>query len=570
MRVSSAGSANSPSRTLRALERLSDLGLRRAILFWTFFVAYVAAAVLWLALGAAPAVVRAVPAIHDLLHELGGGETSLVVHVVREHEYVDWPRRVWFNERELTLRAGSPIALTLANESPESHNVSIYEGERPLFQGEIAFGSDDRSSGSRYAHYSFTAPAPGTYRFRSERDPEMGGPVVVVGDGRRLAEPFATLARRTARAAHGAETGPLADHDRPHAPARAERLALAAPFEYAFSALNLVFGLLLVRLRPRDRVARLLAIGMIGTAGAFNLQAHSAFDVAPAVVALTHDNFHIVAGAAYTFALLLFPDGRFPSGLTRTRSLVVPVFVLAGLFAWLFASWGHGDPATFASFFGILIPLAGVTSQVWRYGHPASVAERQQSRVLMLGLGLVLLAELMLVAGLAIVGRLSGGTGITLDDIGGLAFLVFPPLFALIPLTLVLVLVRYRLWDIDRLINRALVYGVLTAILAAAYVGIVVIAQGVLGVFTQGSEIAIALSTIAVATLFQPVRGRVQDLIDRAFYRHHYDASRTLDALTVRLRDEVDIDAVRRDVLEVVADTLQPAHASVWLREAGR
>jgi plastocyanin len=535
------------------------------ILFWTFFVAFVAAAIVWLALGAAPAIVRAAPGLHDLLHELGGGEMSLVVHVVREPDHLEWPRRVWFKERELTIVAGARTTLTLVNEAPDPHNLSIFDGERPIFEGTFARGTASDSTVPWHVEYTFTAPAPGTYRFRSDSDPEMGGSVVVIEDVQRLPEPFATLARRTARAAHGAETGPLADHERPHPPAQAQRRALAAPFEYAFSILNLGFGILLIRLRPRDLVARLLAIGMIGTAGAFNLQAHSAFDVAPALVTLTHDNFHIVAGAAYTFALLLFPDGRLPSG-TGMRSLVAPVFVLAGLFAWLLASWGHGDPATLASFFGILIPVAGITSQVWRYGHPASTAERQQSRVLMLGLGLVLFCELMLVVGLAAFGPLSGTPGISTDDIAALAFLVFPPLFALIPLTLVLLLVRYRLWHIDRLVNRALVYAVLTAILAVAYVVTVVISQRVLGLFTQGSEIAIALSTIAVATLFQPVRGRVQDLIDRAFYRHHFDASRTLDALNVRLRDEVDIDAVRRDVLDVLGDTLEPAHASVWLR----
>jgi hypothetical protein len=114
------------------------------------------------------------------------------------------------------------------------------------------------------------------------------------------------------------------------------------------------------------------------------------------------------------------------------------------------------------------------------------------------------------------------------------------------------------------------VYTVLTGILGGAYIAIVILLQGLLGAFTQGSEVAIALSTLAVATLFQPVRGRVQDVIDRSFYRHRYDRARLLDAFTARLRDEVDIDSVRTDLLAVVQTTMEPAHASVWLRGVTR
>jgi hypothetical protein len=110
------------------------------------------------------------------------------------------------------------------------------------------------------------------------------------------------------------------------------------------------------------------------------------------------------------------------------------------------------------------------------------------------------------------------------------------------------------------------VYGALSIVLVLTYVAIVVVIQAVLRPFTGGSELAVAGSTLATLALAQPFRGRIQGAVDRRFYRSRYDASRTLDAFTARMRDQVDIDAVRTQVLDVVGTTVRPAHASVWLR----
>ena len=149
------------------------------------------------------------------------------------------------------------------------------------------------------------------------------------------------------------------------------------------------------------------------------------------------------------------------------------------------------------------------------------------------------------------------------------AFAVNMTAALLIPLSLGVAILRNRLYDIDVIVNRTLVYGVLTALLAGAYLGIVVLLQGVLAPVTSDSDLAIAASTLAVAALFRPLRARVQAFIDRRFYRRKYDAAETLDRFSGRLRDEVELDALSHSLIAVVGDTMQPSHASLWLRSQG-
>src|SRR5947209_12212927 len=145
-------------------------------------------------------------------------------------------------------------------------------------------------------------------------------------------------------------------------------------------------------------------------------------------------------------------------------------------------------------------------------------------------------------------------------------------LLLFIPISIAIAILRSQLYDIDTIINKALVYGLLTALLAAVYAGLIIGLESLAGLFSrQGAQpLVIVVSTLAIAALFQPLRHRLQQVIDRRFYRRKYDAAKTLEAFNATLRNEVDLSQLREHLVTVVQDTMQPSHVSLWLREPSR
>ncbi len=270
-----------------------------------------------------------------------------------------------------------------------------------------------------------------------------------------------------------------------------------------------------------------------------------------------------------TFLLLLFPDGRLLSRRWRPVAWVAAA-AIGGLFVAGALHAGHmEDHPQLTNPYGVESPLIdalqGLSFFLMAVGIVGSVAslilrfrrargeQRQQIKWLAFAGALAGTCVIVFTPLYDVVGEDVANVAIMLGVLG-------------LPLAAGVAILRYRLYDIDVVINRALVYGVLTATLAAAYLGCVLLLQLLLSGITGDSGIAVAGSTLAVAALFRPARARIQEVVDRRFYRRKYDAAQTLDRFGAQLRDEVDLGALRAELRSVVVDTMQPAHVSVWLR----
>jgi hypothetical protein len=206
-----------------------------------------------------------------------------------------------------------------------------------------------------------------------------------------------------------------------------------------------------------------------------------------------------------------------------------------------------------------------VGSMIYRYRRVSTPMERQQTKWVVLGVTLVVFAFLVWLVPQIILFSSLSQPGSVYDLIGHPLF-VIATLF--VPLCIGIAVLRYHLWDIDVIINKALVYGTLTAILALLYAGMVLGLQSMLGgLLHQTNTIALIVSTLAIAALFRPVRTRIQAIIDRRFYRHKYDAEKTLAAFSATLRNEVDLATLSAHLVAVVQETMQPTHISLWLRK---
>ena len=341
-------------------------------------------------------------------------------------------------------------------------------------------------------------------------------------------------------------------------------------------------GLLLAARLPRNTIGWLflaiagsLALGLVLERYALDaLIAHPGSLPAGSVAAALSKEAWVILISTLILLLLVFPHGRLPSRRWRP--------MLALLVASAAATWvggttkpgplpapfaAHDNPlgvsaletpgrALFDAWALMLVPLvAAVVSLVQRYRRSRGV-ERQQYKWFVFAAALFpIVLQLTQVVDAAHWNRIE----FAVSSLPAIAS-------AFLPIATAIAILRYRLYEIDRLIGRTLVYGALTLVLGAGYVGLVLAGQALFSSFAGGSNLAIAVSTLVVAGLFLPVRSRMQHFVDRRFFRRRYDAQRTLEGFGARLREQIDLETLEHDLRGVVTETMQPAHAAVWLR----
>jgi hypothetical protein len=266
------------------------------------------------------------------------------------------------------------------------------------------------------------------------------------------------------------------------------------------------------------------------------------------------------------FVLLLYPTGTVPGPRWRPLAWALGVLLTVMTLGYMLypgpldkdtrlpdnplgiaalkAVFDHSDKVAALSMAGLVV--AAIASVVVRFRRSRG-DERQQMKWMAFAASVL-------------------GAGFFLQGVLGLGDVVFALAISTLPVALGIAMFKYRLYEVDRVINKTLVYGVSTAVLAGAYVGLVIASEAVFAPLARGSSVAVALSTLVVAGLFLPVRTRVQRFVDRRFYRRRYDAQRTLEDFSARLREEVDLETLRFDLEQVVDEAMRPASVSVWVR----
>lgn len=268
----------------------------------------------------------------------------------------------------------------------------------------------------------------------------------------------------------------------------------------------------------------------------------------------------------WLIVLFIFPDGDFVPHWTRPLVVVaIPAAVLLVDLPRLVVELGdisqRGASARLA--LAVLVWLVfwaiGLYAQMHRYRHVSGPVQRQQTKWVALAMGLMLLVVLL---GIFI-------PSLFLDITNpwfAWALLILLPVYLLFPASIAVAILRHHLYDIDRLISRTLTYGLLTVVLGVVYFGMVVLLGQALNPRAGSPSLTVAVSTLVIAALFRPLRRRVQDGVDRRFNRRRYDAARTIEAFSTRLREQLDLDSLSAELLDVVHQTMQPTKGSVWLR----
>ncbi len=352
--------------------------------------------------------------------------------------------------------------------------------------------------------------------------------------------------------------------------------------ELVFTGVFLIVGLIIFIRRSDDRMALFTSLMLV----AFGVGNQT---ITPTIYALLHYPFGkfifacagFAAWATFTQFPFLFPSGRYVPIWTRIPALVW--FVLC--IPWNFMVGSPYDPTTWPSALfaplGIFLYGSFLVSQVYRYRRISTPVERQQTKWVVYALTLVV-ANYLIISVLAVIFNnfemllyLSPLHGEPPSLQSFVLLLSFRTLFRLgflfLPIAFAFSILRYHLWDIDVIIRRTLVYGAVTLTLGLVFFGGVTLLQAFFSAISgQQSAISIVLSTLAIAALFNPLRRRVQDFIDRRFYRNKYNAEQALAIFADKARNETDLEQLSNDLVTVVQETIQPESATLWLKPTKR
>jgi hypothetical protein len=275
------------------------------------------------------------------------------------------------------------------------------------------------------------------------------------------------------------------------------------------------------------------------------------------------------------FLLYIFPDGNFTPRWARWPAALVLLLAVSDVILLNFAPEIYDHPVFGALYTGLYFSLfaLGVILQIYRYLRVSSTLQRQQTKWVLTAIAVLPLSDLlfrsMILPAVFPMATTPGTPHVIYNLITIPVFRTIP--FLIIPVSFGLAILRYRLWDIDILIRRALVYGLLTAILGVLYYSGVVLMQQALRLVTGQagqSPLVIVVSTLGIAALFKPIRSRVQNFIDRRFYRQRYDAEKTMQVFSAHMRDEVDLDQLRNHLSAAVKETMQPETVILWFQKS--
>jgi hypothetical protein len=319
-------------------------------------------------------------------------------------------------------------------------------------------------------------------------------------------------------------------------------------------------GIVLFLRRLDDRLALVTSLTLVLFPLGFN---SSITGTLPPAWALPTEVITFLESIGLGLFFFLFPTGRFVPRWTGWLMVAWVAF-------WVNNNFFPNDPLNntwlpLIPFFGLVVSILAL--QVYRYRRVSTPLQRQQTKWVVYGI-------VVTFGGFVLAIPLVDGLLPLFVSMSPLSFFFFQIPFNLLlllfPISIAFAILRNRLWDIDALINKTLVYGLLTVLLAALYAGLVIGLESLVGLITRQSSqqpVVLVISTLAIAALFHPLRRRLQRVIDRRFYRRKYDAVRILEAFSATLRHEVDLATLSEQLIAVVQETMQPMHVSLWLRD---